>query len=141
LKYGVVIPVHNEALYLERSVACFLQGLPSGICISELILVENGSKDNTLEVCFRLKQMFPNQIRVLSIERASYGEAVKLGMLECQCKYLSIMESDFLDTNFLSESIELFQSCQARFIVPSKRHPDSIDNRPMKRRLLTFAYN
>lgn len=78
---------------------------------------------------------------MLSIPRASYGEAIKQGMLQSRGTHLSILECDCLNADFVSDSIELFQSQEARFIVASKRHPESVDRRPLKRRVLTTLYN
>ena len=103
--------------------------------------MENGSTDDTLQACYRLQRSFPNQIRVLSIARASYGEAIKQGILQSRGTHLSILECDCLDVDFVSDSVRLFQAQRACFIVASKRHPESIDRRPWKRRLLTFLYN
>ena len=103
--------------------------------------MENGSTDDTLQACYRLQRSFPNQIRVLSIARASYGEAIKQGILQSRGTHLSILECDCLDADFVSDSVRLFQTQRACFIVASKRHPESIDRRPWKRRVLTFLYN
>jgi hypothetical protein len=62
-------------------------------------------------------------------------------MLESRGTHLSILECDFLDPAFVMKSIDLFQSGLAEFIIGSKRHPESIDRRPIKRRLLTAMYN
>jgi len=35
----------------------------------------------------------------------------------------------------------IFRQGRAQFVVGSKRHPQSIDRRPLKRRVLTAAYN
>ena len=54
--------------------------------------------------------------------------------------HLSILECDFLDSAFVVKSIALFLE-NARFIVGSKRHVESNDRRPFKRRALTALYN
>ena len=136
-----MIPVHNEVLNLETFVKSFIDSLPQSVAPTEIVLVENGSTDDTLLACYRLQQRFPKQIRVVSIARASYGEAIKQGILQSQGTHLSILECDCLDTDFVSDSIRLFQTQEARFVVASKRHPESVDRRPVKRRVLTFLYN
>jgi glycosyltransferase involved in cell wall biosynthesis len=141
MEYSIVIPAHNEALNLEPFVTSFVHNLPQDIVRTEIILVENGSTDDTLQACYRLQQSFPDQIRVISIGRASYGEAIKQGMLQSRGSHLSILECDCLNVDFVVDSIQLFQSQDARFIVASKRHADSIDRRPLKRRLLTAVYS
>jgi glycosyltransferase involved in cell wall biosynthesis len=141
MEYSIVIPAHNEALNLETFVRSFIENFLSSIVPTEIVLVENGSTDDTLQACYRLQQRFPGQIRVLSIAGASYGEAIKQGILHSRGTHLSILECDCLDADFVSDSIRLFQTQEARFIVASKRHPESVDRRPLKRRVLTFLYN
>lgn len=141
MEYSIVVPAHNEALNLELFVTSFIENLPQHNVLTEIVLVENGSTDDTLQACYRLQQSFPGQIRVLSIARPSYGEAIKQGILQSRGTHLSILECDCLNADFVSDSIQLFQTQKARFIVASKRHPESIDKRPLKRRLLTALYN
>jgi len=136
-----VIPAHNEAPNLEHFVTSFIESLPQSIALTEILLVENGSTDGTLQACYRLQRRFPGEIRVLSTGRASYGEAIKQGMLQSRGTHLSILECDCLSAEFVSDSIELFKTENARFIVASKRHPESLDRRPLKRRVLTALYN
>ncbi len=46
---------------------------------------------------------------MLQLSRGSYGEAIKLGMMESKGTHVSILECDFLDTSFLTRSIDLFK--------------------------------
>ena len=141
--YGIIIPAHNEAEHIESFVGRFIRDLPDAVrgSLLEVILVENGSTDGTAEACRRLQEQFPDLVRVLVNERPSYGEAIKRGMLESRGRYLSILECDFLDREFVSDSLELLRSGKTRFIVASKRHPRSVDERPFKRRMLTLGFN
>ena len=143
MQWSVVIPAHNEAANLEGCVTKFVQSLPSDVAevLKEIILVENGSTDGTLDACHRAQQSFPNLIRICTIPRGSYGEAIKKGMLESRGTHISILESDFMDPGFVSASLAIFQANRAQFVVGSKRHPQSVDRRPMKRRVLTALYN
>ncbi len=143
MDYSIVIPVHNEAEYIEPFVEGFLGKLTTAVSnvLHEIILVENGSRDDSLAACQRLEAMHPELVRSLSTPRGSYGEAIKTGMLAAQGSHLSILECDFLDEQFVAASIDMFISGKSRFIVASKRHPDSVDQRPWKRRFLTEGFN
>lgn len=143
MQLSIVIPAHNEAESIESQVTGFLQGLPKEITglLLEIIIVENGSRDRTLEICKKLQQRHPALLRILTIPRGSYGEAIKTGMLESQGTHVTILECDFLDKTFVSRSIAIFQAKQAAVIVGSKRHAESVDRRPFKRRVLTALYN
>jgi glycosyltransferase involved in cell wall biosynthesis len=139
--HSIVIPVHNEAANLQEFVTTFIGNLPSDVQVVEIILVENGSRDATLTVCEGLRRAWPETIRVISIQTASYGEAIKAGILASTGTHVSVLECDFLEPDFLSLCDRLFEGGQTAFVVASKRHPASIDARPFKRRLLTAGYN
>ena len=143
MNLSVVIPAHNEAAGLESAVAGFIQSLPSDVAgvLGEIIIVENGSTDGTWDACRRLELKFPNLVRAVTIPRGSYGEAIKKGMMESRGTHLSILECDFLYPQFVSASLAIFRTNGASFVVGSKRHPQSIDRRPLKRRVLTALYN
>ena len=143
MQISVVIPAHNEAANLESYVTHFIETLPREVAevLKEIIVVENGSTDTTLEACSRLQNRFPKLVRVCTIPRGSYGEAIKKGMIESRGTHVSILECDFLDHQFVSASIAIFRADRAQFIVGSKRHSQSTDRRPLKRRALTMLYN
>jgi glycosyltransferase involved in cell wall biosynthesis len=143
MELGIVIPAHNEARNLEEYVAQFVRVLSNDVreVLKEIVIVENGSTDGTLNACCRIQQRFPELIRVCSIPRGSYGEAIKKGMQESHGTHISILECDFLDSRFVSASLAIFRANRAQFVIGSKRHPQSIDRRPLKRRVLTMLYN
>ncbi len=143
MQYSVIIPAHNEASNIEAQVIRFIEDLPSeaAAILHEIIIVENGSTDGTLGACRRLEQRFPKLVRICTLSAGSYGEAIKLGMLESTGTHLSILECDFLDCMFVVRSIAMFRAERAELIVASKRHRESIDRRPLKRRALTAIYN
>lgn len=141
--YSIVIPANNEGETIRESVGRFIENLSAEArsILREIIVVENGSTDNTAGECRNLRDRYPTIVKLLSVSRGSYGEAIKTGILEARGKYLSILECDNLDTDFVQKSIQVFAVERPQLIVASKRHPRSIDDRPLKRRLLTFGFN
>jgi hypothetical protein len=71
----------------------------------------------------------------------SYGEALKRGIQSSVGDAICIFELDLMDKQFISTSLSLIEQNKADFVVASKRHPESIDRRPVKRRVLTFLFN
>jgi glycosyltransferase involved in cell wall biosynthesis len=139
---SVVVPVHNEGAHLEEFLAAFRAGL-GGLeaKVREALIIENGSTDDTFEAGGRAAEAWPGIVRVLRVSRASYGEAVKQGILEAKGDAIGILECDALDSNFLGRSLALIEGGEADLVVASKRHPGSVDRRPLKRRVLTRVYN
>lgn len=143
MKYSVIIPAHNEADHLEHLVTEFVSGVSAEVrnVLAEIIIVENGSTDRTLDVIRRMETNFVGLVRAASIPRGSYGAAVKVGIEAATGTHLSVLECDFLDVSFVARSVDLFEKRRARFIVASKRHRESNDHRPIERRLMTKGFN
>lgn len=139
---SVVIPVHNEGENIERFFMEFWDSIEDlRPRIAEVLLVENGSTDGSFMACKKIENRFPSIVKVHKIPFPSYGEAVKQGILKACGDAVSVLEADVLDVGFLSSSLETIEQKQADFVVASKRHPESLDRRPFKRRVLTFLFN
>lgn len=89
---SIIIPAHNEENRLSgtlEQVFLFLEKQPF---TSEVIVVENGSMDKTLEVAQRFSETHPT-FRVIQSKRGK-GAAVQRGMLEAQGEYLFMCDAD-----------------------------------------------
>ena len=141
IKSSIIIPVHNEAAHIKDFVLQFWNNLGrlEGN-IAEILLMENGSTDNSYLECQNLEKKLP-VVKVHHIPFPSYGEAIKQGMLKASGDVVSILECDALNAGFLSDSLTTIEQEMADVVIASKRHPQSIDGRPFKRRMLTFFFN
>lgn len=54
---------------------------------------------------------------------------------------ISILECDALNVDFLSDSLQTLEKEGADLVIASKRHPESADGRPFRRRILTYLFN
>jgi glycosyltransferase involved in cell wall biosynthesis len=142
VSYSVVIPLHNEGAHVEESVRSFLAALDPATRaeLIEVVLVENGSRDDTLAV-IRAMAARDSIITAITIPRGSYGEAIRAGMLAARGTWLSILEVDFLDAEFARASLQMLKHGASRFIVASKRAAGSVDERPLHRRIITAGFN
>jgi glycosyltransferase involved in cell wall biosynthesis len=141
MEYSIIVPAYNEGTHLETYLTRFVDRLPLEVreVLIEVLIVENGSTDHTLAAALRLQANYPRLVRVISLEQRGYGEGIKRGIHECRGTHFSILECDFLDMDFVVSSLNLFRNRCSRFIVGSKRHPESSDQRPLKRRVLTIC--
>ena len=74
----VVLPAHNEAEMLEESVREVATGLRERGREFEIVVVENGSSDDTAAIALRLAGDFP-ELRTLSLPEPDYGRALRAG--------------------------------------------------------------
>ncbi len=143
-KISIIIPIYNEGLILEKEINNLFQEishkLPPEYNNLELILVENGSTDNTLEIAKKLASQF-SQIKIAVLDNPSYGKAVKHGVSIASTKYVSICNIDFWDVNFLKQGLDLIIKNNADIVVASKTLKGSHDKRNFIRRLITKSFN
>ena len=104
---SVVIPAHNEEARLPDTLEQVLRFLAGQAFTSEVVIVENGSSDRTLEVAQEYARQHPI-VRVIQSGRGK-GAAVKRGMLEARGDYRFMCDAD------LSMPIEEL----AKFIPPA----------------------
>jgi len=90
---SIVIPAHNEESRLPRTLGQIFIFLESQPYSFEVIIVENGSSDRTLELAHDFASRHPNLI-VIHEEQPGKGNAVRRGMLEAHGEYRFICDAD-----------------------------------------------
>lgn len=91
---SIIIPIHNEERRLPSTIEQALQFLSHQNYSAELILVENGSQDRTLQLANAYADRYP-QIRVIQEKARGKGLAVRRGMLEACGEYRFMADADF----------------------------------------------
>jgi dolichyl-phosphate beta-glucosyltransferase len=91
---SIVIPAHNEDTRLPRALGQAFAFLESQAYSFEVVVVENASRDHTLEVAQNFARDFPC-VRVLHEDLPGKGRAVRRGMLEANGEYRFIADADF----------------------------------------------
>ncbi len=114
---SVIIPVYNEPVGLQHTVDSFLhQNFPSEAY--EIIIVDNGSKDNTFEEAKKYEQQYPHLIKALQ-------EASIQGSYAARNKGLEVASGDlicFIDADmtvapdYLSRVVKVFETDQPDYI-------------------------
>ena len=89
-KLSVIMPVYNTAKFLERSINSVLNQTFTDF---ELILVNDGSKDNSLEICREFEKK-DNRIKVVDKENGGAGSARNAGLAVCSGEFVAFPDSD-----------------------------------------------
>lgn len=104
---SIIIPAHNEVERLPPSLEKIHAFLSAQDYEAEVLVVENGSSDDTLEVARRYMKQMP-YLRVLHLEARGKGLAARHGMMAADGEYRFLCDTD------LSMPIEQIN----RFIPP-----------------------
>ena len=101
---SIIVPVYNTEAFLERCLQSLLrQGLAEDEF--EIILVNDGSTDGSLQICEKYSKIHDN-IRIISQANGGIGAARNTGMSLARGEYVCFVDSDDdLSENGLSEMI------------------------------------
>ena len=89
----VIIPAYNTELYIERCLDSLLYH-PDIIKDLELIVVNDGSSDKTLEIAANYQNEYPDTVKVINKENGGHGSTVNAGVAAATGKYLRVIDSD-----------------------------------------------
>lgn len=89
-KISVIIPIYNAETYVSR---CIESVLDQTYCNWQMILVDDGSKDKSLEICQKYADV-DNRISVIHQENAGPGIARNTGIAKASGNYVVFIDSD-----------------------------------------------
>lgn len=89
-KISVIIPIYNAKTYVSR---CIESVLDQTYCNWQMILVDDGSKDKSLEICQKYADV-DNRISVIHQENAGPGIARNTGIAKASGNYVVFIDSD-----------------------------------------------
>lgn len=97
-KVSVIIPIFNCEKYLER---CVLSIINQSLKDIEIILVNDGSKDKSLNICEKFANI-DNRIIIIDKKNEGVGIARNEGIKIAKGEYIAFVDSDdFVELNFL----------------------------------------
>jgi glycosyltransferase involved in cell wall biosynthesis len=135
------MPAHNEEALLAASVAEVCVGLAERGEPFEVLVIENGSTDRTLDIARGLEAA-NGAVRVLSRPVADYGAALRLGLLEATGDAVVNFDVDYYDLSFLDAAVGALGPAPApAIVVGSKRAPGAEDRRAWGRRVVTWGFS
>jgi glycosyltransferase involved in cell wall biosynthesis len=142
---SIVIPVYNEQAILHAAVVDLRERLKPFGWSYEIILAENGSKDQTIAIGHELAAKYDNpedgQVKLISLGEPNYGKALKQGILLARGDIVLCEEIDLCDTTFHKSAIEILETGEADLVIGSKLAVGSADDRPLIRHAASIAYS
>ena len=109
------VPCYNSAAYMDRCVETLL---PAGE-EAEIILVDDGSKDDTGKIADAYAEKYPTIVRVIHQENGGHGEGVNQGIRNATGLYYKVVDSDdWLDTDALKKVLARLTTLVARGTAP-----------------------
>ena len=113
-KVSVIVPVFNVSQYLPRFFNSLKKQKLSDV---EYILVDDGSTDNSLQLCYKFQHEM-NNVRVFHHENIGVGPTRNIGLENARGKYIYFCDpDDTIDNSLLSDNYYLAEKYKADLII------------------------
>jgi len=138
---SIIIPAYNEERRLPDTLQKIVHFLLRQNYTYEVVVVENGSTDRTLDLARMFEQDYPF-IRTMHLDGRGKGLAVRAGMLAAKGEYRFICDADL---SMPIEEVNRFippLKPQGEIIIASREAPGAVRyNEPLYRHLSGRAFN
>lgn len=106
-KVSVIVPFYNVEKYIEKCLETLVNQTLDDI---EIILVNDGSKDKTVDIVKKYKEMYSNKIVYLEKENGGLSDARNYAISYARGEYIAFLDSDdYVETNMYKEMYEIAQ--------------------------------
>ncbi|MGE4319881.1 MAG: glycosyltransferase family 2 protein [Acholeplasmataceae bacterium] len=85
-----VVPAYNSEKYLHTCIDSLLFDLEH----VEIIIVNDGSKDNTIKIAETYQHMYPNTVKVINKLNGGHGSGINAGLEVATGLYFKVVDSD-----------------------------------------------
>lgn len=106
---SVIIPVYNAERYVENAVQSSIEQIE----VKEVLLIEDGSTDNSLQICEKLQKLHPKVKLIRHEDGKNNGASAtrNLGMQHAKQPFISFLDADdyYLPNRFKAEN-KLFET-------------------------------
>lgn len=115
----IVVPSYNASNYLDFNLQSFLK--PSAPEKLELVVVDDGSTDDTARIADAYHEQYPDIVKVVHKENGGHGSGINAGLAVATGLYFKVVDADdWVDHDALKRLLEFIESCE--------EHPDVIYN-------------
>ncbi len=90
---SVIVPLYNAEKYIEETMESILNQTYKNI---EIVIVDDGSKDQSSSIVKNFKKKYPEQIKYISQENQGVSVARNTGIENANGEYISFLDSDDL---------------------------------------------
>lgn len=125
-KISVIVPVYNSEKKLDK---CLLSIVNQTYKNIEIIVINDGSKDNSLKIINKYKKLYPDKIKVYSWENHGIGMSRNKGICLATGDYIGFVDSDdYIELNMYEELINLVKINKADVGICNLRKYNDLDS-------------
>ena len=105
---SITVPCYNSQEYMRNCVDSLLKGGED----VEILIVDDGSKDDTLKIAKEYEEKYPTIVKAIHQENKGHGGAVNTGLAHATGLYFKVVDSDdWLNEEAFRKAIEVLKQC------------------------------
>lgn len=140
-KISIIIPAYNEGENIYNNLSKMEEMFDTFLTDYELIVVNDGSKDNSKEEIERAEKDMKHVIAAGYDENRGKGGAIREGVEQARGEYIAFLDADLdLSPMHLEVFMKKILETDATAVIGSKLHKDSKVDYPLPRRIMSVGY-
>lgn len=105
---SIAVPCYNSQEYMRKCIDSLLAGGDE----VEIIVIDDGSKDDTLQIAKEYEEKYPGIVKAVHQENKGHGGAVNTGLAHASGLYFRVVDSDdWLNEEALEKVLEALKTC------------------------------
>ena len=142
MQLSVVVPAYNESTSIAASLPVIVSAAEELTPDFEIILVDDGSSDETARLARMCAELYPRRIKVVELPvNCGKGAAIVHGAMHASGERIAFLDADLdLHPSLLHAMSAQMDASGADVVIGSKRHPLSDVEMPRIRRVLSTGY-
>ncbi len=125
----ISIAAYNVSKFLEKTLDSLIID-DEHMDMMEVIIVNDGSKDDTSKKAHAYADKYPNTFKVIDKENGGYGSTVNASIEAATGKYYKLLDGDdWFDTDNLAEFIDYLKGCESDVVISPYTEEYVLDNK------------
>lgn len=121
-KISVIIPVYNSEKYIEKCLDSVLNQTYKNF---EIIVINDGSKDNSKEILEKYAKKYPNIIRHIEQENKGVAKTRNYGIQIAKGEYIAFIDNDdYIDNDYLENFVNVAKTGEYDAVIGGYRRPN-----------------
>ena len=138
-KVSIVLPVYNSEDYLDRCIKSIVTQNYDNI---ELIIINDGSTDNSWQIIEKYKEEYPNIIVAIDQKNMGVSKTRNKGIDYATGKYLMFIDNDdYFDNHYIDTFVESIKKDDLDIVIGGYKRPDSNNKIIAKVELIDEEYS
>lgn len=136
---SIIVPAYNTEKYIEKCIESVLSQTYKNF---ELIIIDDGSRDRTIDIVKMYIKKDYKRIKLISKVNGGAATARNFGLKECKGEYIFFLDSDdWIDCNTLELLLNEAKEKEADIVIPKSYYNVYENEYKKKRDLFTLKIN